>query len=98
MISASPLDAAVCQFDNLCAVFQGGEAMGNDKDGKLVTKAFDGLHDGLFGERMIKVRWSSSAFRKSGIRRSVAQSPPPMTFPARALARLTPACSKKERR
>jgi hypothetical protein len=48
-ISTSTLDAAFTQLHDLCAVFEGGEAMGNDKNGEILTETFYGLHDGLLG-------------------------------------------------
>jgi hypothetical protein len=48
-VGTNSLDSSIGQFHDLCAVFQGGEAMGDYKNRKLIAKAFDCLHDGLFG-------------------------------------------------
>ena len=49
LIGTCPLDATVGQLHYFRAVFQGCEAMGDNKDGHFVSKAFDRLHDSLLG-------------------------------------------------
>ncbi len=49
MIGADSLNAAITQFNYLCAIFQRGEPVGNDENSEILAEAFDGLHDGLFG-------------------------------------------------
>ena len=48
VIAAGAFDAAFTQLHNLRAVFEGGEAVGDDEQGKVFAEALDGLHDGLF--------------------------------------------------
>ena len=49
LISTSALDAAITQLHDLCAVFESGEAVGDDEQGKVIAEALDSFHDGLFG-------------------------------------------------
>ncbi len=49
LITFSTLDAALPQLQNLCAIFEGGNAVRNNEQSKVIAEDFDGLHDGLFG-------------------------------------------------
>ena len=49
LITADALDATLTQLHNLRAVFEGGEAVGDDEQSKVFAEALDGFHDGLFG-------------------------------------------------
>ena len=68
----------------------------NIPDEKASFKGFDASGGVAIGERMESICSASIARRKSGTRRSAAQSPPPMTFPALAVATPIPFSARND--
>lgn len=55
LIRAYSLNATIAQFNYLRAAFQGSQSVGDNEDGEVSAKAFDGLHDALVASSKIRM-------------------------------------------
>ena len=49
VIGINALDGPFTKLDNLCAVFEGGETVGDNEYCEIFAETFNGLHDRLLG-------------------------------------------------